>query len=307
MAYRTVRRGRRSYTRKATRPTRKGYGGTRRRRSYPTTRRRYSKKMSSKRILNMVSRKKRDSMMSYSNVTTLNPVNGQTYTAGPAVLRGDQTYMFAWIPTARDLSYSNNTANSIINESQRTSTTCYMRGLKEAMNVRTNSGAAWQWRRICFTNKGDDFVGINDIGSNYYTETSNGMVRTMNNINTKSSSTALIDRLFRGTQNKDWLNLFNAPLENRNFKIWYDRTISIASGNEQGLVRTYKHWFPMNKNLVYDDDENGENIKQSFLSTTGKPGMGDYYIVDFFQPSDGQDQSDTLALLPEATLYWHEK
>lgn len=246
-------------------------------------------------------------MMSYSNVTVANPINGQTYAAGPAVLRGDQTYIFAWIPTARDLIRADQEPNTPVWLAGRTSQTCYMRGLKEAINVRTNSGSSWQWRRICFTMKGPNFIGYATTGSNLWQETSNGMVRTMNNINTKPLGNEILAQLFRGAQNQDWINVFNAQTDTTKFTIKYDRTISIASGNEQGLVRTYKHWYPMNKNLVYNDDENADGVLTSYTSTSGKPGMGDYYVVDFFQPADGADASDTLALLPEATLYWHEK
>lgn len=245
--------------------------------------------------------------MSYSNTTVAAPVGGTTYAPGPAVLTGDRTYIFAWMPTARDQSDLSGEPFPNSRTFARTSQTCYMRGLSEAMNIRTNSGSSWQWRRICFLCKGFTFLTLASSTAQLYTETSNGMVRTMNNINGTVLGNQFLDQLFRGAQNKDWLNVFNAQTDTLKFKIMYDRTTSIASGNEQGLVRTYKRWYPMNKNLVYGDDESGQDMSVSYLSSTSRAGMGDYYVVDFFQPSDGSDQSDTLALLPEATLYWHEK
>lgn len=267
--------------------------------------------MSNKRILNLTSRKKRDVMLSYSNTTVTNPVGNATYATGPATLRGDQTYIFAWMPTARGLTDGTGITNSVYEVSQRTATSCYMRGLKEAVNIRTNSSNAWQWRRICFTFKGYNLFP-NDNGNNtpyqYFTQLANlGMVRTMNNLNTNEKGNRLLDRMFRGTQNEDWLNVFNAPLDTERITVMSDRTRTIASGNDSGVLRTYKQWYPMNKNLVYNDDEAGDDMTPSFFSTHGKPGMGDYYVVDFFQCSDGADQSDLMTVLPEATLYWHEK
>lgn len=301
---------RRSYRPRTTRKRtkRSGYGGARKRRSYPTTRRRYPRKMSNKRVLNLTSRKKRDNMLSWSNTTVALPVGNSTYGTGPAVLRGDQTYIFGWMPTARDFLDGNNNPGVVSDVAMRTSQTCFMRGLSEAINVRTNTGAAWQWRRVCFTYKGNGLTtAANDVPYQYFTQRNIGMVRTMNNLNTSPKGDLLLSILFRGQQNADWLNVFNAPLDTTRVSVKFDRTRSIASGNDSGVVRTYKHWLPMNKNLVYDDDENGDGTATRFTSTTGKAGMGDYYVVDFIQCSDGADSSDTMAVLPEASLYWHEK
>ena len=63
----------------------------------------------------------------------------------------------------------------------------------------------------------------------------------------------------------------------------------------------------MNHNLVYGDDEVGGQEATTLFSTEGKAGMGDYYVVDLFQPSFGAGESDTLYFRPQATLYWHER
>ena len=62
----------------------------------------------------------------------------------------------------------------------------------------------------------------------------------------------------------------------------------------------------MNKNMVYANDENGEGETLDVISTASKHGMGDYYVVDFFN-ANGGTASDLLDFNPEATLYWHEK
>lgn len=264
--------------------------------------------MSNKRILNLTSRKKRDNMLSWSNTTVALPVGNATYANGAAVLRGDQTYIFGWIPTARALTDGTGIGGIVSEEAMRTAQQCYMRGLKEAINVRTNSGNAWQWRRICFTYKGNSLTTTtNDTPYQYFTQRPTGMVRTMNNLNTSPKGDFLLSVLFRGQQNVDWLNVFNAQTDSARIAVKYDRTRTIASGNDSGVLRTYKHWLPMNKNLMYDDDESGDGMVTRFTSTLGKPGMGDYYVVDFFQCSDGADSTDTMSILPESTLYWHER
>lgn len=304
---------RRSYRPRTTRKrtTRKGYGGRTSRRRYPTTRRRYPRKMSNKRILNLTSRKKRDTMLSYTNTSVTTPVGSPTYNTGPATLRGDQTYLFAWVPTARSITDGTGITNSVYEISQRTATSCYMRGLKEAVNIRTNSSNAWQWRRICFTFKGYTLYPTDNQNNQpyqYFSEVANlGMVRTMNNLNTNDKGNRLLERIFRGTQNEDWLNVFNAMVDTQRVSVMSDRTRTIASGNDSGVVRTYKQWYPMNKNILYNDEEAGDDMIGSYTSAQSKVGMGDYYIVDFFQCSDGGDQSDLMTVLPEATLYWHEK
>lgn len=63
----------------------------------------------------------------------------------------------------------------------------------------------------------------------------------------------------------------------------------------------------MNKNLTYDDDENGGDLQSNFLSTLGKRGMGDYWVIDIFGAAPGATAGSTLVFAPEASLYWHEK
>jgi hypothetical protein len=63
----------------------------------------------------------------------------------------------------------------------------------------------------------------------------------------------------------------------------------------------------MNHNLVYDDDENGDVESSSYNSTTSRAGMGDYYVIDMFQPGAGGSSTDLLQITTNSTLYWHEK
>jgi len=63
----------------------------------------------------------------------------------------------------------------------------------------------------------------------------------------------------------------------------------------------------MNKNLVYDDDESGDNETTNYYSVDSRAGMGDYYIYDIITPGAGGVASDQILLTSNASLYWHEK
>lgn len=263
--------------------------------------------MSRKAILNITTRKKRDNMLVFSNTTSATPVGGTTYTKSPAILNGNSTYIFPWVATARDLTIGTGTYPTVALESWRTSSTCYMRGLKEATNIRTDSGVAWQWRRICFTLKGQRLYQANAATQYVQLETTDGVVRVANNVNGTSFGDSILDLVFDGKANSDWLNLFNAKTDNSIITVKYDKTRTIASGNDNGIIRTYHDWMPMNQNLYYADEENAAGMDTLPWSAQGKRGMGDYYVMDFFQAAVGATASDHLSFAPEATLYWHEK
>lgn len=266
--------------------------------------------MSQKRVLNLTSRKKRDTMQYYTNntVDTPNP-GGEVYTAAPTVVVGGsgRAQCFIFCPTAREFSSSLAGLPAIISDvASRTATTCYMRGLSERIELQVSDGLPWQWRRICFTAKGFQTQLTTGPGFSLYSETSAGYVRLMNQID-GTNQTAMENLLFRGQAGVDWLDPISAPTDNSRLTIKYDKTITIASGNEDGVIRKYNRWMPMNHNLVYDDDETGGSEAASHFSVVGKAGMGDYYIVDYFRPRVGSSSENRLLFAPQATLYWHEK
>jgi hypothetical protein len=248
-------------------------------------------------------------MTSYSNVTVANPQGGTTYAATGAIMPATQQYIFPWCVTARDCTTSVALGKgTITDQATRTSQTCFMRGLRENIEITTNDGLPWQWRRICFTFKGQRLAtAIVQTGTAIATETTSGYVRVVNTAYGNTAVSALQSYVFKGAAGVDWSNIMTAPTDNTNISIKYDRTITIASGNEDGTIRNYKRWHGMNQNLVYGDDEQGGTENISGYSTEGKPGMGDYYVVDIFQPRVGGNVNSVLRFEPSATLYWHEK
>lgn len=246
-------------------------------------------------------------MLVSTNTTASTPSGGTTFTNQTAVLVGGNTYIFPWVATARDNTIGTSSGN-VFNTADRTATTCYMRGLKERIQIQTNTGMPWQWRRICFTMKGDGIYVWNETAYKLAQETSIGWARVVSNTGTASNLyNYMIPLLFKGQRDVDWNNPFNAKTDNSRLSIKYDKTVSIRSGNAQGMMREFQRWHPMNRNLVYDDDENGEQKAESTYSVTGKAGMGDYYVVDIIAAGSGSTSSDQMSFNPSATLYWHER
>lgn len=273
--------------------------------------------MSRRSLLNATSRKKRNSMMQYANTST---VNGTSVTIGPGplVVNGNAAVCL-FSPTAMDLSDGTGAPGSITEQAVRTSTTAYMKGFSEKIRIQTSSGIPWFWRRITFCSKrptifaafqASDTPTQTNSGVTSYVDTTNGLERLYFNLVTNSSPNtlaAIYSVLFRGAQGKDWNDVLTASVDTTRVDLKSDRSWTIKSGNASGTVRDFSLYYPMNKNLVYDDDENGDQETQSYTSVQDKKGMGDYYILDFFYTGTGGATTDLLQLTSTSTMYWHEK
>nr|UTM74957.1 capsid protein [Tick-associated circular DNA virus] len=311
-----------AYARKSRKP-RRGYrkSGPKRRsglRSRYTGKMRRSTRarpMSKKSILNTTSRKKRDTMLTVTNTAPGSGGPLPSLTSPVLVVSAEFGHVSCWNATARDLSLSSGPIGSVAQEAVRTSSTCYMRGLSENIRLGTSTDCAWFWRRICFTLRGSAFRTTANGDSPVtpyatFSENSNGIGRLWlnQNINTMGNTIAVQQGvLFRGAANVDWRDLITAPVDNTRVDLKYDKTRTIRSGNSRGVVREYKMWHPMNKNLVYADDEAGDVMIPNNFSVEDKRGMGDYYIVDIIIPANGGVRADTLTIDSTSTLYWHER
>lgn len=253
-------------------------------------------------------------MLTYTNSSADSQAGGDVYSTDvPAIVVGGQgvnsAATFLWCATARDSTINTTSRGTVFDTATRTSTTPYMIGLKEAIEIQVSTGMPWQWRRICFTFKGPLGLSLDDTLS-VATETSAGWVRVMNQVpgdQGTGQQYILFEKLFKGQNTVDWNDVMTAKVDNTRVTLRYDRTVSLASGNEDGFIRKYNRWHPMRKTLVYDDDELGGGKNPRTFSTEGKPGMGDYYVVDLFRARTGSNASDLLSVRPESTLYWHEK
>lgn len=314
MAYpRYRRKPRRSYAKSARKPrSRSG-----RRSSYTAKTRRYTKRrpMSKRSILNLTSKKKRDTMLSWSNTDTGGQVKGAG--TGSYFTNGIRTGWTVYCPTARDLTNTSGNPNSVAEMPDRTATTCYMRGLAEHIRIETTTALPWLHRRICFTVRGNTpfhniISGDNSpVNFNFNrAETTNGWVRTFIDLNFNNSPQTFAQQralLFKGAEGIDWDDVLTAPVDTSRVTLFSDKTYRISSGNQSGVIRERKMWHPMNKNLTYADDESGDSMDTNIYSVTDKRGMGDYFIVDIFNPGAGGTVGDTLRMKSVSSLYWHEK
>lgn len=264
--------------------------------------------MTRKRILNVSSRKKHDTMRNYTNLTNVQK-GGEVYVAEQTILDGNQLYALLWCPTSRTLETGSAGNNATVDDkATRTATEVYMRGLKEKIQIQTSSGAPWQWRRVCFTLKGNALIDSQKTYAYLARLTGNGYMRVTNSFGFRDeTSDQLYQLLFQGQRNIDWHNFFSAKLDTNRVTVKYDKTIIIQSGNASGVMRSYNRWHPMNKTLVYDDDERGGVLDGVAFSVDSKRGMGDYYVCDFIGAGTGSTTSDHLSFDPTATLYWHER
>ncbi|ANC51608.1 capsid protein [Faeces associated gemycircularvirus 22] len=270
------------------------------------------RRLTKKAILNITSKKKRNTMLSVTNTNSAGvPV---PIALGGVFINGTGSGKIIWSPTAMDLS-TDDIDNTAISSSLRTSQVCYMRGVAEHLRIQTSNGLAWFHRRICFTSKAPEFRYMAGDSApnaqwNPYIENSNGLQRFMLNmqVNNMNNTISRMETLiFKGQQGKDWSDPLIAPLDRYQIDVKFDKTWTIRSGNEKGTVAERKLWHPMNKNLVYADDENGTDEVTSHFSVTDKQGMGDYYIYDIFIPGAGSSSGDYINITPSTTIFWHEK
>lgn len=273
--------------------------------------------MTRKRLLNVTSTKRSDTMLSFSNTLPTGAVNATTI--NNLTVLGNRSAVSLWCATARTLGNAAQAGNPTwADNSDRMSQTVFMRGLSEHVNVQTNSGLPWQWRRICFAVRtGAQSLFNTPLGTDSptqswvpYADSSVGMGRLWfdENLNAQPNTVAAqFSVLFKGTVNQDWNNVITAAVDTARVDLKYDKTISIFPNNSSGTLREHKLWHPMNKNLTYADDEQGVTEVGSYYSVTDKRGMGDYYVMDFIVPAAFGTTQDVLNIGSTSRLYWHEK
>lgn len=218
---------------------------------------------------------------------------------------GTAAHLFWWTPTAR--TFGGAGAVGLRGQrASRSSTSCFMRGLAETVTLETNNDLSWEWRRICFTFKG---------GSQWYNAFSGattGYARQLLNLGQSSNPTDITKvtdlqkLLFQGVQNIDWYNAMDAQVDTTRVTLKYDRKRIIRSQGTAAYKTQNKMWHPMNKYIVYDDEESANSENTVAYSVQDKRGMGDYHIIDMFQ-SVGPGTTGTLDFAAQACLYWHEK
>lgn len=254
--------------------------------------------MSRRRILNVTSIKKHDNMRQW--------LRSSTGSLSPGVISIINGAVYIYCPTARSL-----IGNAVGGESDRQRQLTFARGYKEVTDITVIGGASWRWRRIAVSFKGpgllyDTTNTSASVNTAFYDDSDNGMTRVYTEAASSSQAVNWRTVLFDGDEGRDWSNPFVAKVDTSRVTLHYDRMVTINPGTTVGTTRSFRTWIPLNKNLLYDDDERGPGTNSSYVSVQSKIGMGDLYIFDYFNRDTG-DNTGSLQLLSEATYYWHEK
>jgi len=218
------------------------------------------------------------------------PLRNDGDTAKNYVALGAATTVFMWSPTQRESSVS-------YSESFRSARSVYWKGVREHLEFTNDAGVAWKWRRVIFEAKSFREAASYRSGTTYYR-------------NWKSLSaaeiTALTALLFEGTDGSDWSNQFLAKSDTKRLRILYDRFQVIRNSNDAAGHRVIKQYIPLNRMMHYDEVEGGGTTSTSSYPAPDIPGLGNVYIVDFFQDI-GASETETLTIRSNTTAYWHEK
>lgn len=267
--------------------------------------------MSRRRLLNITSTKKQDNMLHFYHT---DPNNPGTPVQGAGTVIGSVGGTFLWNATFRDRSQVIPALGQAdrVAMTMRESDTCFIRGVKERLRLTTNTGQPWAWRRIVFTNKGfyDALIAVgvtpNQLNTVRLEQNNSGWSRVTTNIRNTTIENLTNNFLFKGQINIDWSDVHTAAVDTSRVTLLYDKRRVLRSGNASGILKEVKQWLPVNKNIVYDNDENGNTESNSGFSVTGKAGMGDLWIMDFFDCIEPSSTNE-LRFGTHATLYWHEK
>lgn len=294
--------------RRSSRTTRRPRRRTVRRRTTRTTRRSRPTRVRSsgrltRRIANVASVKKMDNMANWVPVSSINPggagnfaVQGINPTADPVG--------FLFCPTARVFE---GTQNDL---SDRNAQTIFARGYREWTDIRMSGAQPFRWRRIVFSAKGlpDKFLAADPtfISAYYSTTTTSGYVRQSNVL--PSGAFGIVNSiLFKGVASVDWSTPMSAKVDTQKLTVHSDKSMVLNPGNQSGLLRNVKNWYPLNRNLTYGDDEAGTGLLTSpFASPLDRHGMGDLFIYDLFE-SVSNTADTTLGVRHQGTFFWHEK
>lgn len=237
-------------------------------------------------------------------------------------MQGATDYFYLHGPTMMDMTDENNNPNFRQKINQRTNCTCYIRGFAENIHWETNDGSAWKWRRIVFQMKGTYYLlnpgaalsGSVDAQPYAYAEVAGlGFTRLWRNMAPQVQNRAFVEALvFKGSVGYDYTDVFTATIDTDRVTLMYDKTRVVQSGNNLGVIRKFKLWHPMNRNIRYSDDELGNSMSGgiAFSSVYASPknyGSGDLLVLDIIRSNDSATTSSQLNMQSTSTLYWHEK
>ena len=244
-----------------------------------------------------------------------------TASAFPFEITGNNRYTTSiWQATARGFEVdSGNGTGAVLDKATRTATNCYMRGLKERITISGTTSKPLIWRRVVFSFTGQEMVRVRagaSIGqlASFYELTSQGWSRPWTQINPPDGGAGneilsnVTEIVFKGVQNSDWRDMLEARIDSNRVKLHYDKTVNITSHSDAPVHFKVSRWHPLNKTLIYNDDEYGGRMFDSVYSINNRQStLGDVYVMDIFDAGPNGEELDIWQVLSQATLYWHER
>lgn len=231
-----------------------------------------------------------------------------------------------WCPTARTRGGQVNGLKTV-----RSSDEVYWKGISEKMHLETTTSDPWIWRRVVFTIR-DSFPQTEVNINNYVTESVQmvpiagpsgqipaaqqaGVIRGVTNYYRTLESLPvpqyelLAERVFQGVRGADWFDYSTAKTDKTQINVLSDRTRRLTSGNDSAQLKTSRQWIPLNKRMVYPNQEWGAvegNFNDRFAAGTTHGNMlHDVYIMDYFQQPIAAPGA--IIVQAETSLHWHER
>nr|QTE03668.1 MAG: capsid protein [Gemycircularvirus] len=304
---------------------RRKFTSSRYRRSSRAPRRTYRKpirRMSRRGMINTLSKKKRDTSMSAAASDETNPgpeapftglnVRVSAATGTNTLLPG--VHSFLYVPTERFLA-----PNNAYYVAQRTASNPFYKGISETYTFLPNDSSVWWHRRIVFATKRRYEQEIEQLANGgYFAPGTSSTQNTRRKLRDMSMSDGLdgfeaiqanlIADVFRGVFNVDWFDSMRAALDKTRITVLSDRLTTIKSQNDSPAPRIVKHYTPINKTVVYADEESGQTMQPSQFSVESKTGLGNIYILDLVEcPVPTDTTTTTVSFGSTQTVYWHEK
>lgn len=269
----------------------------------------------------MMSHKKRDTTLS-TGATAINPAPDAPAVSGTSITiraaTGVTSFLNGFHSFLTSPSYRFLAPNNAEFVAQRTSTTPYYVGISEKYTLIPTTATMWWWRRIVFASK-RDYPGELSLATAVGAQPSSGATTTRpfrdmsQTPGTASNNygqllTNIITDLYEGIFTVDWNDPVRAKLDRTRVTVISDKLCTIMSNNDSPRPRVVKTYVPINKTVRYQDEENGVTMSVSPISVTSKVGVGNIFILDWFEaPAVPTSTTDQLLISSEQTVYWHEK
>ncbi|WGD01155.1 MAG: capsid protein [Genomoviridae sp.] len=266
-------------------------------------------RLTRRKILEITSTKKNDTFPSMGTT-----VAGSADTSIPGISGAT-----LWCPTFLE------GTNKIVSPHIRNSQDVYWKGFSETFTMNTDTSDPFKWRRIVFQLEGGpnatglpvqvyvaaktDFdleqplagstaFPTNPFPIDYVWRYRRAMVPM-----TDTEFGILSSGLFQGQSGIDYNDYLTARTDNR-IKVISDVTRHITSGNDSGIMKTYKFYTPLNKTMRYADAESGSTTAANGYAAMNSP-LNDVYVMDYYQQLP--NAPNTLTIRSQAKIYWHEK